>query len=88
MGIFNAFNARTSHFNLFHNIRKNKVFIIIFLLVGIIQIYFIYFGGTIFRTYGLTLKELIFILALAFTVIPVDLIRKSYLRKKNYQEYV
>ena len=88
IGIFNAFNARTSHINLFHNISKNKVFIFIFLLVGTIQIYFIYYGGNIFRTYGLTLKELIFILILAFTVIPFDILRKLYLHKKNYQEYV
>ena len=63
--------------------QKNKVFIIIFLLVSVIQIYFIYYGGNVFRTYGLTLYEFAFVLTLAFTVIPVDLIRKIYLRKKN-----
>ena len=88
MGIFNAFNARTSHINIFHNLYKNKVFIIIFLLVSVIQIYFIYYGGNVFRTYGLTLYEFAFVLTLAFTVIPVDLIRKIYLRKKNKHDYI
>lgn len=88
IGIFNAFNARTGRINLLHNIIKNKVFIFIFLLVSIIQIYFIYFGGNVFRTYGLTLKEIIFVLIIAFTVIPFDLTRKIYLRKKNNQEYL
>ncbi|MDD4187906.1 MAG: calcium-translocating P-type ATPase, PMCA-type [Bacilli bacterium] len=88
MGIFNAFNARTSHINIFHNISKNKVFMAIFLLVSIIQIYFIYYGGNLFRTYGLTLYELVFVLVLAFTVIPVDLLRKIYLRKKNKLDYI
>ncbi len=88
IGIFNAFNARTGHMNLLHNISKNKVFIFIFLFVSAIQIYFIYYGGNVFRTYGLTIKELMFILTLAFTVIPFDLLRKLYLHKKNNHEYV
>lgn len=84
IGIFNAFNARTSRLNLFSNILGNKVFIIIFMLVSVIQIYFIYFGGSLFRTYGLTLKELLICLGLAFTVIPFDLLRKYLIGSKDY----
>lgn len=88
IGIFNAFNARTKSRNLFRNIMQNKVFLIVFLLVAIIQVYFIYFGGNIFRTYGLTIKELIIVFGIAFTVIPFDLIRKTYLIKKNSKDYL
>lgn len=84
IGIFNAFNARTKKINLFDNILKNKVFVIVFLLVSIIQIYFIYYGGILFRTYGLTIKELLFCLLIAFTVIPFDLLRKIVFKSEEY----
>ena len=86
MGIFNAFNARTNRYNLLYRIKNNKVFLIIFMLVAIMQIYFIYYGGTIFRTYGLNLKELLIVLGLAFSVVPVDLFRKFIFN--NNKDYI
>ena len=86
MGIFNAFNARTNRYNLFYGIKNNKVFLIIFMLVAIMQIYFIYYGGIIFRTYGLNLKELLIVLGLAFSVVPVDLFRKFIFN--NNKDYI
>lgn len=83
MGIFNCINARTHRINIFANILKNKIFIIIIGFITIVQILLIYYGGNLFRTYGLTLKELIITILLAFTVIPIDWIRKLYLRKKG-----
>ena len=83
MGIFNCFNTRTHRLNLFSNLLKNKVFIIIIAFIVIIQIILIYYGGNLFRTYGLTFKELLTTILLAITVIPVDWIRKLYLRKKG-----
>ena len=83
IGIFNCFNARTHRLNLFANLLKNKVFILIISFIIIVQIILIYYGGNLFRTYGLTIKELIITILLAFTVIPVDWIRKLYLRKKG-----
>ena len=77
MGIFNAFNARTEKYNLFYLINRNKMFIIIFMCVCLIQIVFIYYGGAIFRTYGLSLSELGRVLLISFTVIPIDLLRKK-----------
>ena len=78
MGVFNAFNARTIRINIFSNILKNKVFIIIFLLIFIVQIYLIYFGKDLFRTYGLTISELIFILILSLSVIPINMLSKLF----------
>ena len=86
MGIFNAFNTRTNKYNLFYRIKNNKVFLIIFMIVAIMQIYFIYYGGIIFRTYGLNLKELLIILGLAFSVVPVDLFRKFIFN--NNKDYI
>ena len=83
MGIFNCFNARTHRLNLFANLLKNKVFILIIIFITIVQIILIYYGGNLFRTYGLTIKELIVTILLALTVIPIDWLRKLYLRKKG-----
>lgn len=88
IGIFNAFNTRTNKINLFYRIANNKVFLGIFLIVGIIQLYFIYFGGSIFRTYGLTFKELILVLLLAFSVIPFDLLRKIIFKSDSGSNYI
>lgn len=83
MGIFNAFNARTSRINILANLSKNKVFVAIFSFIFIAQLYIIYNGGDIFRTYGLELNELILVFILALTVFPVDFLRKFILKKKH-----
>ncbi len=83
MGIFNAFNARTSRINVFANLKKNKVFVGIFAFIFLAQIYIIYNGGDIFRTFGLELNELILSFVLALTVFPVDWLRKYILKKKH-----
>lgn len=83
IGIFNSFNARTCRINILANIFKNKVFLSVILFIVIIQTVLIYYGGNLFRTYGLTFKEFNTMLLLAFTVIPVDWLRKFILRKKG-----
>ncbi len=83
MGIFNCFNARTHRLNLFANLLKNKVFMIVIGFIVVVQLGLIYYGGSLFRTYGLTPRELVITILLAFTVIPVDWIRKLYLRRKG-----
>ena len=81
MGIFNCFNARTPRLNLLSNLSKNKVFIIIIIFIIIVQLYLIYYGGDLFRAYGLTPKELGITILLAATVIPVDWLRKLVTKK-------
>lgn len=83
MGIFNAFNARTSRINIFANLSKNKVFVAIFSFIFIAQLFIIYNGGEIFRTYGLKTNELILVFVLALSVFPVDWLRKYILKKKH-----
>lgn len=81
--IFNSLNARTNRINLFTNILKNKVFIFIMAFIVLVQILLIYYGGNVFRTSGLTSLEFEIMLLFAFTVIPFDLIRKIFLKKKG-----
>ena len=81
--IFNSLNARTERINILSNILKNKCFLIIVLFIAIVQIFLIYYGGSLFRTIGLSLKEFEIMILLASTVIPIDFIRKIILKKKN-----
>ena len=69
-GIFGAFNARASRLNLFSGLPENPVFIIIISIVFSVQMAFIYYGGEMFRCSPLTLKQLVTVILLAFTVIP------------------
>ncbi len=88
IGIFNSFNARTYRINIFSNILKNKIFLIVITFIITVQIYLIYFGGDLFQTYGLTPKELILIILIALTVFPIDFLRKIILKKKNLKRMV
>jgi len=86
--VFNSFNARTHRLNIFSNLSKNKIFMVIITFIVIIQILMIYFGGTVFRTSGLTGKELFITILLAATVIPIDGIRKLILRSRGRKDGV
>lgn len=88
MGIFNSFNARTTRINLLANIYKNKVFILVIIFIIIVQLNIIYFGGSMFRSFGLLPNELLITLLFASTVIPVDWLRKLYLKKRNIDSYI
>ena len=81
--IFNCFNARTHRLNILGNILKNKVFLLIISFIVIVQILLIYYGGSVFRTSGLSLFEFEIMILFAFTVIPFDFIRKLILKKKG-----
>lgn len=83
IGVFNAFNARSERINILANLGKNKVFIVIIAFILSVQVYLIYHGGDLFRTYGLTAKEFFIVLMLALTVFPVDFLRKTFLRKHH-----
>ena len=79
MAVFNAFNARTDRMNLFDNIGGNTGFLKVMGLIVVVQVIMTYFGGAILRCYGLTVTEWMFVIAMAFIIIPVDLARKAIL---------
>lgn len=80
-GICNCFNARTYRLNPLAGLRGNRSFLLIMLFIATIQIILIYFGGSLFRANGLSLRELSRVLFIAGSVLPVDFIRKLLLRK-------
>lgn len=84
IGVCNAFNARTHRLNLLAHLKKNIVFVITILFICSVQCYLIYHGGDLFRTYGLTAFEFALVLLLSFSVVPVDFLRKIYLKRKGY----
>ena len=79
-GIFNSFNARTHRINLCSHLFGNLSFVGIMTAVALVQLLLIYFGGSLFRTAGLQLWELRRVMALAFLVVPADMIRKLVMR--------
>ncbi len=81
-GIFVCFSTRCERLNLLSNIGKNKLFVLIMLVISAIQIAMIYFGGSVFRCVPLSFSELSFVILMAFTVIPFDLIRRIVYKLK------
>ncbi|MDD3832337.1 MAG: calcium-translocating P-type ATPase, PMCA-type [Oscillospiraceae bacterium] len=79
-GVFNSFNARTHRINLFAHLRRNPLFLLIMFIVAVVQLLLIYYGGSLFRTAGLSFGELRTVLLMAFMVVPADGVRKLVLR--------
>ena len=82
-GIYNLFNTRTTRINIFSNIIKNKMFIIVVCFIIIVQLLIMYHGGTMFRTTPLNIKQLILIIFISSSVILVDTIRKIVSKKRG-----
>jgi calcium-translocating P-type ATPase len=78
LGIANCFIARTPRLNLSAHLGENQAFIFIMILVTIIQLCMIYFGGSLFRAAPLTVGELFVIIILALLVIPMELFRRFF----------
>ena len=64
--------------NILSNIGKNKPFIMIMLVISLIQILMIYFGGELFRCTPLTFREFLNILILSASVILFDIARRIF----------
>lgn len=76
MSVCNCFGSRTDRLRLFAGIGKNPGFIGIMLAVTVIQIAFVYLGGSVLRTAPLTPAELGFTFSLALLAVPTELLRK------------
>lgn len=86
MSVFNCFNSRTDRIKLLSGLSKNKIFILIMLLVSFVQILFVYLGGSVLRTMPLTRQELIYTVVFALSVFPVELLRKVIWRLSGGKE--
>lgn len=77
MAVLNGFNIRTEHMNLFKGIGKNKLFSYITVGICAMTVILCDFAGTLIKATALDLNHWLVIIALAFMVIPVDLVRKA-----------
>ena len=75
-----AYNIKPKIFVTHENIFKNKVFVGVIGFIILVQVGMIYYGGNLFRTAGLTLKEFLIMILISLTVIPVDIMRKLWLK--------
>ena len=75
-GIAGAFTARSDKLNIFSHLSENRSFILVMSAVAAVQLALIYLGGDMFRSFGLTLTQLLTAIALSVSVILFDLLRK------------
>ncbi|MBR5242469.1 MAG: calcium-translocating P-type ATPase, PMCA-type [Clostridia bacterium] len=81
-GIFNSLLARSERLVVTSNLNKNKGFVIIMLLIAVVQILMIYFGGEIFRCVPLSWHELSVVISFAFCVVPFEMLRRLIYKLK------
>ena len=74
--MINCFSARSDRLWYFNGIGKNPIFVAIMTAICIIQIVFVYLGGSLLRTMPLTVAELGFTLSLALCVFPAEMLRR------------
>jgi len=82
-GIISAFCSRTLRANILHSLVQNRSFVLIMSAVICVQLVLIYFGGQMFRTSGLSLPQLLFVVVLSLMIIPIDCIRKLLQRSRR-----
>lgn len=82
MAVFNGFNIRTEHMNLFKGIGKNKLFLYIAVGICAMTVILCDCAGALIKATALDLNHWLVIIALAFMVTPVDLVRKAVDNRK------
>ena len=83
--LFNGLNVRTENFHLLKDIKKNKMFIILFIVIVLITILMTFIGGDVLRMAPLDGTEWVLVAGLSIGMVVVDLIRKAiikFFRKK------
>ena len=80
LGIANCFIARSARINILSQIGKNKPFVYIMILVTVIQLTMVYFGGSTFRAAPLSFIQLLFLLSVAVLTVLIEIVRRIVLR--------
>ena len=83
MAVFNGFNIRTAHINLFNGIGKNKLFSAIAIGIFVMTFALCNFAENLIKVTALDFKHWVVVVILAFMVIPIDLIRKIIEKKRE-----
>ena len=74
--VFNGFNVRSNTINIFEHIKENMSFLKVMGVIVIVQVALTLVGGKMFSCTPITLTHWIIIIFMAFTIIPIDMIRK------------
>ncbi|MCR4621907.1 MAG: calcium-translocating P-type ATPase, PMCA-type [Clostridiales bacterium] len=80
---FNGFNARTNKLNVFEHLGRNKNFLLVMGVIILATFVFIEIGGEVLSVTPLSWTTWLICAILAFLIIPIDLIRKSVLKKEK-----
>ena len=80
---FNGFNARTEHMNILRHIEKNRSFRLVMGAIFLLQFVFVTFGGSVLHVTPLNVTTWLICLAVAFLVIPADMLRKAVVRRRQ-----
>lgn len=83
MAVFNGFNIRTEHINLFNGIGKNKLFSAIAIGIFVMTFALCNFAENLIKVTALDFKHWVVVVILAFMIIPIDLIRKIIEKKRE-----
>lgn len=83
MAVFNGFNIRTEHINLFNGIGKNKLFSAIAIGIFVMTFALCNFAENLIKVTALDFKHWVVVVILAFMVIPIDLVRKIIEKKRE-----
>ena len=83
MAVFNGFNIRTEHINLFNGIGKNKLFSAIAIGIFVMTFALCNFAENLIKVTALDFRHWVVVVILAFMVIPIDLIRKIIEKKRE-----
>ena len=81
-GIVNSFTARSERMFIFFGILRNKAFLLIMAFITVIQMFIVYFGGSLFRSSPLTPGQLAIVVLLSLTVLLFDGIRRIFQKLK------
>ena len=83
MAVFNGFNIRTEHINLFNGIGKNKLFSAIAIGIFVMTFALCNFAENLIKVTALDFKHWVVVVILALMIIPIDLIRKIIEKKRE-----
>lgn len=78
--LFNGLNVRTEDFHLLKDIKKNKMFIILFIVIALITMLMTFIGGDVLRMAPLDGAEWGLVAGLSIGMVIVDLIRKAIIK--------
>lgn len=83
MAVFNGFNIRTEHINLFKGISKNKLFSIIAVGIAAMTLLLCNVAQNLIKVTALDIKQWIVVILLSFMVVPIDIVRKLCVKSKK-----